>query len=490
MQFKGRSVLITVLSTMIASVLITLLVTDKLVDNNKQPLSVVAASSNKQSYQMTKTEMGKLNAVLELIETKYFTKVEREDILDGAISGMLGALNDPYSVYMEDDTAKQFTESIDGSFSGIGAEVSMENGRVVIVSPIKGSPAEKAGLLAKDILLSVNGESVDGLTLQEAVDKIRGPKGSKAKLSILRNNSTEPIQVVIVRDDIDIETVFASIDKQGIGVIEIRQFSMNTGKRFIEELKKLEQQKLKGLVIDVRNNPGGVLQVVVEVAQAMMKPGSVILQVEDRDGGKEQSKAQGGQKKPYPIAVVTNNGSASASEILAGALQENGLAHVIGEDTFGKGTIQVSYNKALGDNSLVKLTIAKWLTPKGNWINEVGVKPNKVVAPPALYTVARIMLDEPFKKDQFSEQIRSAQVMLQGIGYEIGREDGYFDTKTEQAITKFQRANKLKVTSMLDKPTVAALEKQVIDWIGAEKNDRQLQEAIQWVKQAGKKATK
>lgn len=474
---------------MIVSVLVTLFVTDKLIDN-KQPMAVVAASSGKQTYQMTKPEMTKLNAVLELIETKYFTKVEREKVLDGAISGMLAALNDPYSVYMEDDTAKQFNESIDGSFSGIGAEVSMENGRVVIVSPIKGSPAEKAGLLAKDILLSVNGDSFDGLSLQEAVDKIRGPKGSKAKLSILRSGSSEPVQVVIVRDDIDIETVFASVDEQGIGMIEIRQFSMNTGKRFIEELKQLEEKKIKGLVIDVRNNPGGVLQVVVEIAQTMMDPGTVILQVEDRDGGKEKSKAQGGKKKPYPIAVVTNKGSASASEILAGAMQENGLAHVIGEDTFGKGTIQVSYNKALGDNSLVKLTIAKWLTPNANWVNEVGVKPNKVVAPPALYTVARIMLEEPFKKDQFSEQIRSAQIMLQGIGYDIGREDGYFDTATEQALTKFQRSNKLKVTGLLDQETVAELEKQVIEWIGDEKNDSQLQAAVEWVKQANKKTKK
>lgn len=490
MQFKGRSVFLVVIITMLASVLITLMLTDRLMQlSEPKPAVAAAASPGKSNYSLSSDELTKLNAVMELIETKYYAKVEREDVFNGAISGMMAALNDPYSVYMEENVAKHFSESIEGSFTGIGAEVTMENSRVVVVSPIKGSPAEKSGLLAKDIIVSVNGEALEGLSLQEAVSKIRGPKGSKAKLSVQRSGLSEPIQLVLVRDDIDIETVYAELQPNGIGVIEIRQFSMHTGERFAEELTKLESQGLKGLVIDVRNNPGGVLPVVVDIAQHMMKPDEIVVQVEDRDGNREQTRAEGGELKPYPISVLINKGSASASEILAGALQESSGAYVMGEQSFGKGTVQVSYNKALGDGSLLKMTIAKWLTPKGNWIHEKGIQPNKAIAPPELYTVARIAYKLPLAKDTISEQNRSAQIMLNGLGFETGRADGYFDDKTEQAVIQFQKKHGLKASGIIDVNTTATLEKSVIAWIQDKNNDQQLQAAFDWIEQtrAGKK---
>lgn len=491
MQFKGRSVFLVVMITMLATVLITLIVTDRLMQSSEPKPAVVAAAASpgKSNYSLSSDELTKLNAVMELIETKYYAKVEREDVFNGAISGMMAALNDPYSVYMEENVARHFSESIEGSFTGIGAEVTLENSRVVVVSPIKGSPAEKSGLLAKDIILSVNGEALDGLSLQEAVSKIRGPKGSKAKLSVQRSGLSEPIQLVLVRDDIDIETVYAELQPDGVGVIEIRQFSMHTGERFAEELTKLESQGMKGLVIDVRNNPGGVLPVVVDIAQHMMKPNDIVVQVEDRDGNREQTRAEGGELKTYPISVLINKGSASASEILAGALQESSGAYVMGEQSFGKGTVQVSYNKALGDGSLLKMTIAKWLTPKGNWIHEKGIQPNKVITPPELYTVARIAYKQPLTKDTISEQNRSAQIMLNGLGFETGRADGYFDDKTEQAVIQFQKKHGLKASGIIDENTTAALEKSVIAWIQDKNNDLQLQAAIDWIQQAraGKK---
>ncbi len=488
MRLRGRSVLALIMVSAAASVLVTLLITGQLQTGGTSDQPSVAAASGKNSYKLTGDELSKLNAVIELIETKYYTKVERGDVLDGAISGMMGALNDPYSVYMDEEIAKQFSESIEGSFTGIGAEVTLENGRVVVVSPIKGSPAEKSGVLAKDIVLTVNGESLDGLSLQEAVAKIRGPKGSKAKLEISRGGVSEPIHLVLVRDDIDIETVYAKMTDDKIGILEIRQFSMNTGERFKEELVKLEQQGMKGLVIDVRNNPGGVLPVVIDIAQLMMKPGDIVVQVEDRNGTRETTKAEGGELKNYPISVVTNNGSASASEILAGALQEASGSKVIGEQSFGKGTVQVSYNKALGDGSLLKMTIAKWLTPNGNWINEKGVTPDQLAAPPELYTVARIMLKDPLKKDSLSEQVRSAQIMMHGLGFDPGRNDGYFDAKTEEAVKQFQKKNGLPTTGIIDEKTNEVLEKTVIDWIQHEDNDTQLQAAVDWVRsgKAGK----
>lgn len=312
MYFKGRTVFAFVMLTMIASVLVTMTMADQWMKGDKRgQASLVSAAAREEdsSKGLNADELSKLNAVLQLIETKYYEDVERKEVLDGAVSGMMGALDDPYSVYMEKDVAQQFSESIEGSFTGIGAEVTTENGEIIIVAPIKGSPAERSGLLSKDILKSVNGESLEGLTLQEAVGKIRGPKGTKAKIIVQRSGFAEPIQLVLIRDDIDVETVYGTLRSDGVGVIEIRQFSLNTAKRFKEELVKLEQQGMKGLVLDVRNNPGGVLPVVIDISQLMMKEGSTVVQVEDRKGNREKTLAKGGEQKSYPIAVLTNKGA-------------------------------------------------------------------------------------------------------------------------------------------------------------------------------------
>jgi len=486
--FRGRAVFTFVVLTMIASVLITLTVADQLIspEHQAKPAAAVADDGVKNvaqpasGHSLKDTELSKLNAVLELIETKYYQKVDRKELLDGAISGMLSSLDDPYSVYMEKDVALHFSESIEGSFTGIGAEVTMENGRIVVVSPIKGSPAERAGLLAKDVMLTINGESLDGLNLQEAVAKIRGPKGTKAKIQVLRNGVSEPINLVLIRDDIDVETVYANLLEDGTGIIEIRQFSLHTAERFKEELEGLEQKGMKGLVIDVRNNPGGVLPVVVDIAQHFLAKGKTIVQVEDRNGTREKTVSEG-SSKTYPIAVLMNNGSASASEILAGALKESAGATLIGESTFGKGTVQVSYNKMLGDGSLVKMTIAKWLTPNGNWIHEKGIEPDIKVEPPELYRAARLALTETLELDMNGEKVRSAQIMLNGLGYEPFRDDGYFDAATEKAVKSFQTDNGLEATGKIDDNTANALELSVVKWIQDDKNDIQMLEAIKKV---------
>lgn len=228
-------------------------------------------------------ESQKLGTALSLIESNYYETVDREKLIDGAVNGMMEALGDPYSNYMGKETAEKFEESIEGSFSGIGAEVSSDNGKVVVVSPIKGSPAEKAGIQAKDVILSVNGESLEGMELNAAVAKIRGPKGSEATLKIQRSGSVEPLEFVLTRDDVKLETVYATMEKDNVGVIEVTQFSLNTAERFKEELEKLEKQGMKGLVIDVRNDPGGVLPIVIEMAEQFVPAGKSIVQIEYKD---------------------------------------------------------------------------------------------------------------------------------------------------------------------------------------------------------------
>ncbi|AOZ93272.1 S41 family peptidase [Paenibacillus crassostreae] len=422
-------------------------------------------------------ETRKIGAAIDLIEGNYYKDIERSALVDGAINGMMEALSDPYSTYMGQETAQQFEESIEGSFSGIGAEVSMEDGNVVVVSPIKGSPAEKAGIRSKDILLSVNGESLAGLELNAAVAKIRGVKGSTASIEVKRNGVAEPIKYAIVRDDVALETVNASLRKDGIGMIEITQFSLNTAERFKEELTNLEKQGMKGLVIDVRNNPGGVLSVVIDITQQFVPKGELIVQVEDKNGKREKSFSKGSSKS-YPITLLMNKGSASASEILAGALQQSADVVLVGENSFGKGTVQTSFDRQLGDGSLLKITIAKWLTPDGTWIHEEGIKPDIAVSQPDYFMVAPINKEKTLQFNKNSDDVKSAQVMLDGLGYKPGRVDGYFDVGTQKAVKTFQTSQKIKANGIIDSKTAEALEKVLIEHIQDPLNDTQLKQGI------------
>ncbi|MFC4811582.1 S41 family peptidase [Paenibacillus sp. GCM10023250] len=467
-----------ILLTMAASVLVTLTVADRFVVIGGEGAARAASSESSGQYGLSENELQKLNTVLGLIETKYFREVDRAKVLDGAANGMMEALGDPYSVYMQKDVAKQFSETIEGSFTGIGAGVQIKDGKVTVESAIKGSPAERAGIQPNDVLLSVNGEKLAGLSLNDAVAKIRGPKGSKVKLVIQRAGMAKPLQLTIVRDDIDYETVYAHLRDDGIGVIEIRQFSLNTGERFAEELDKLEKQHMKALVIDVRGNPGGVLPVVVSVAQPFVPKGEPIVQVEDKSGHREKTVSNGPGKK-YPVAVLINKGSASASEVLAGALKEEAHAVLVGETSFGKGTVQVSYDKQLGDGSLVKMTIAKWLTPLGNWVHEKGLKPDVAVQPPDYYTAARMSKTKTLLPDTIDEETKSLQIMLAGLGYKVDRKDGFYSAATASGIKAFQKKEGLPVTGKADKATAEKLEERIIAKIRDENSDTQMRKAVE-----------
>jgi carboxyl-terminal processing protease len=434
----------------------------------------VSSDTNNQNF-------NKISEVYQLVQDNYLGDVNNQKLIDGAIKGMLDSLEDPYTVYMDQESAKKFTESINSSFQGIGATVTLEGGKVSIESTIKGSPAEQAGLLPHDKIISVNGESIEGLDLYDAVLKIRGPKGTKAKLEVIRPGLNEPLSVIIIRDDIPIETVYSkTIEKNGLtlGEIEITQFSTNTAVHFVNELAKLEEQKMDGLVIDLRGNPGGLLNIVVEIAEKLIPDKGVILQVEDPNGRREVIKSGDNTKKDYPIVILIDKGSASASEILAGALKEHGYK-LIGQPSFGKGTVQNTVE--LGDQSQVKMTIAKWLTPAGNWIHKKGIKPDIAIEQPAYFFSLPLVLEEgdALEFNQNKEQVRNLQVMLEGLGFPAGRKDGYFDEKTQTAVRAFQKVNGLAMTGSVDPQTAAVLQEQLIKKVKDPNNDLQLQAAIQ-----------
>ncbi|MFC5700820.1 S41 family peptidase [Cohnella faecalis] len=405
-------------------------------------------------------ELNKMNKVLDLIEQRYLLPISRGTLLDGALQGMMEALGDPYSTYMTEEEASKFTDTVQGAFTGIGADLKIDNGSVVVVSPIKGSPADRAGLQPRDVLLTVNGDSLQGMTLGEAVAKIRGPKGTKAKLKVLRPGVNAPIELELVRDRIDLETVHGQIDKDGIGRLSINQFTFDTPKQFETELKALEEQGLKSLVIDVRNNPGGVLQAALLVAQTFVPEGKPLMYYEYRDGQKKPELSGGNEdgSKAYPIFVLVNKGSASAAEVLAGALKQSAGAVLVGETTYGKGVVQSSYDEELGDGSLVKLTISKWLLPDGTWIGKKGIEPDVPVTQPAYFLATKLPRDHELKLDSTGGEIENLQQILKGVGFPADREDGYFSKDTETAVKSFQRQHELGITGIVDEKTAEKLE--------------------------------
>jgi carboxyl-terminal processing protease len=429
-------------------------------------------------------DLAKVNQAYELILSRYVEQVNSETLVEGAIQGMLTVLDDPYSVYMNKETAQQFSQALESSFEGIGAEVGMVDGKIVIISPFKNSPAEKAGLKPNDEILKVDGKSVEGLDLNKATLKIRGKKGTKVKLEIERKGLKEPLAIEVTRDEIPLETIHASVKKQdgkNIGYIEITSFSQETAANFKEELISLEKKNIEGLVIDVRGNPGGLLVSVEDILKEFVTKEKPFIQIEQRDGKKERHFSNLTEKKDYPVAVLVNKGSASASEILAGALQEAAGYKLVGETTFGKGTVQQAV--PMGDGSNIKLTLFKWLTPDGNWIHKKGVKPDIEINQPAIFDTHPIQVEEPLREDMNNEQIKNAQEILAGLGFAPGRTDGYFSSETTTAVKAFQQNNDLQPTGKIDAKTAAKLEEEALKEMKKEKNDIQLQTALRLITQ-------
>ena len=424
-------------------------------------------------------DLAKISEAYSLIDSRYVEDVKDDKLVEGAIQGMVATLKDPYSAYMDKKTADQFQQSLDPELEGIGAEVNKVDDKLLIVSPIKGSPAEKAGIKPNDQILSVNGESVQGLSREEAVLKIRGKKGTTATLEVQREGVEDPIEFKIVREKIPIFTVFSSVKEENgknIGYMQITSFAENTAKEFEDQLKELEKKNIEGLIIDVRGNPGGYLNSVQDILKLLMTDKKPMMQVEQRDGKKEKFYTSLKERKSYPISVLIDKGSASASEILAGALHEGEGYELIGETTFGKGTVQQAV--PFKDGSNIKLTMFKWLTPDGNWIHEKGIAPTVEVKQPDYYHATPIQIKETLSYNSNDVQVQHAQEMLKSLGYVPGREDGYFSKETESAIKAFQSANKMEVTGDLDKKTAEAIQNQVIEKIRSGENDLQLQAAL------------
>jgi len=422
-----------------------------------------------------RTEFEKLYEAFDQIKKFYIGNVKDEDLIEGAINGMVESLGDPYSDYMNIEEAKSFYENISSSFEGIGAQIEERDGNIVIVAPIKGSPAEKAGLKANDAIIEVDGKNIQGMSATEAVTLIRGEKGTTVELTIQRPGLSEPMKIKITRDVIPIETVYSEMLENNIGKIQITSFSNHTADELKEHLEKLQQQGMKGLILDLRQNPGGLLDQAIEISSMFVPKGEVIFQMEYKNGTRERQLSA--QKNPFdiPMVVVIDGGSASASEILAAAVQESAGVPLVGEKSFGKGTAQTA--KDFKDGSNLKITTAKWLTPSGKSIHENGIIPDYVVKLPDYANLPYIDPGLELKESMMSSEVSAIEEMLDVLGYSPGKKDGFFDSEMKEAVLKFQRDHQLEETGIVTGQTTVRIMQDLRDKL--DKEDPQLKKAIE-----------
>jgi len=319
-----------------------------------------------------------INTVYKLMKDKYVEpdKIDAQKLTEGALKGMVDALNDPHSAYMTKAQFEEFNTSLAGSFEGIGAYVGMDNGTVSVIAPIPGTPAEKAGIKAGDLILAINGQSTAGMNTNDAVLLIRGPKGTTVTLTVLHQNETQTVTMTITRATIDVPSVILEM-KGTIAHITITNFAERTNQELTTVLDTISGNSATGIILDLRNNPGGYLDVCISVASHFIDSG-VIVSVVDRDGNKTSSSVVSVSPKiSLPMVVLVNQYSASASEVLTGALKDYGRATIAGTVTYGKGS--VNQLLSLPDGSGVYLTIARWYTPLGTLIEGKGITPDQAV---------------------------------------------------------------------------------------------------------------
>lgn len=400
-------------------------------------------------------EFTKLYDAYDEMIANYYDDIDETTIIDGAINGMIDALDDPYSDYLNEKEARQLHESISSSFEGIGAEIQEKNSYINVVSPIKNSPAERAGILPNDLIIAVDGESIQGLSSSEAVLLIRGEKGTTVTLSIKRGGTAEPVDMKIVRDVIPVETIYTEMLEDGIAHIHITSFSEDTYTELLAALDDMEAQGMKGLIVDVRQNPGGLLNVAIEISDLFVEDGKNLFQYEKKGSNPDIFTATAGRKVTVPVTLVIDEGSASASEILAGALKESAGIPLVGVKTFGKGTVQSPKN--LRDGSNLKLTTAKWLTADGNWIHKKGIEPTVSVPYPSYAMLPFLDPATEMKEGMNTPTIKAAEEMFEAVGYNPGEVDGQFDEQTTQAVKKIQEDLKVDVTGILEGETTIGL---------------------------------
>ena len=340
----------------------------------------VSQASTGQQERLPLRELRLFTQVFEQIRLGYVEEVTDTELLDNAIAGLLTEL-DPHSVYLNKEDYGELQEHANGEYGGLGLEVGTDNGAIRVVSPIDDTPAAKAGIQAGDLIVKMNDNPVRGMSLQKAVDKLRGEKGTSIKLTVYREGEKEPLDIEVVRDIIQISAVRSRLLEPGIGYIRVSQFQTKSGADFVAAIEEQVAggiDNINGFVIDLRNNPGGLVPASVEISDALLDGGTVVYTEGRLPSANRSFEASSGDLlNGLPVVVLINGGSASASEIVAGALQDHGRAAILGTQSFGKGSVQTVI--PLGDGRAVKLTTARYFTPNGRSIQAEGIVPDIIV---------------------------------------------------------------------------------------------------------------
>lgn len=424
------------------------------------------------------TSFQKFLSSYEDLSQLYFKSEPQSTLLNGAVAGMVQSLNDPFTDYFTPSAATQFHNMLSGSFDGIGVTVVQHGNNIVVQSVISDSPAAKAGVHANDIILAVDGHSAVGVSLPRLTNFILGPAGTSVHLIVSRPSAGgQRLSLTAIRAKINHPTVNSSIINHDIGYLQIAVIGDTTDKEVASALAKLKEQGAKKLIIDVRGNPGGLLDVVVRIAGDFIPKGKTILSTVGRDAAPVPITSPGPGTQ-LPMVVLMDQDTASAAEVLAAALHTDLGVPLVGTKSFGKGTVQET--QMFSDGSGLKYTVAKWLTPNGEWIHGKGLQPTVFVSLPSYANLPDLQnATLPILSNTTGNDVATLQKALIGLGFTVDRTDGYYDASTRAAVAQFQTRHDLTVTGNVDATTAAIIENQLSQQLAH--SDTQLQKAIQLV---------
>jgi carboxyl-terminal processing protease len=437
-----------------------------------------------------KSSFDVIDEAFAIIKEQGVYPVEGELLIEGALRGMTEVIGDPYSTYLSEEEAAAHEESLAGERIGIGAEITRSNGKFVIVAPVKSSPADKAGLRPYDELIRIDGENLDGSsTLKDVVQKIRGKKGTAVTLTIYRPELNKHLEISIIRDVIPVTTVNSEIieeKERKVGYISITTFGSETAKEWAIATENLIGDGVEAIVIDVRGNPGGYLHSVGTILSSLLQEDTIYAYLQDANGAltplladQDEKLKFNSQLKKVPLVLLQDKGSASASEMLSGALKDLRRASIAGTESFGKGTVQDTQD--LSNGGKVKLSTAKWLTPKEKWIHGKGVEADLKIAQDGLFEEHIRLVSAEYNEGDFAEDVAYSQKLLIGLGYDAGREDGYFDEATTKAVKEFQVYSKVTESGKMDRQFFTALQKEIETYRKNQENDVQLQMGLDYL---------
>jgi carboxyl-terminal processing protease len=426
----------------------------------------------------TSTLLKKLDNLITIIQTYYYKDVKVSDLIDGAIKGMFGAL-DKHSTYFTPEEYKGFTSDITGEFAGVGIYIENSDDYIRVISAIKDTPGFRAGILPGDLIVDVDGKDIKGYATEQAAALMKGEAGTKVKIGIRREGVADIIFMDITREIIKINPVEYEILPDNIGFIKITQFNGYVVENLNKAMAEFKAKDVKGLVIDVRNNPGGLLDEVIEVCQKLIPKGPIVsIKYKNKP---QETHSSTLAKAPYKIVMLVNEGSASASEIMAAAIKESNTGKLVGTKTYGKGTVQTVLT--LTDGSGLKITIANYLTPKGFSLDGVGIMPDfevKNTTADAVNEYAPISVEKSIKLKDVSLDVLGLQQRLKTLGYKVGSLDGVFGKGTLIMVRKFQADNKLKLDGSMDADDIKVLNAKFESLTGSK--DSQLDKAVEELK--------